>query len=39
MSCPECGLEYEEMPADDAIDAIRDFGRRYWAPHIRLLLD
>jgi hypothetical protein len=37
MSCPECGLEYEEMPVADAIAAIRGFGRRYRAPLTRLL--
>jgi hypothetical protein len=37
MSCPECGLEYEEMPVADAITAIRGFGRRYRAPLTRLL--
>ena len=37
MSCPECGLDYEEMPVADAIAAIRGFGRRYRAPLTRLL--
>ncbi len=37
MSCPECGLEYEEMPVAEAITAIRGFGRRYRAPLTRLL--
>ena len=37
MSCPECGLDYETMPAEEAIAAIRDFGRRYRAPMTRLL--
>jgi len=37
MSCPECGLDYEAMPPDEAITAIRKFGRRYRAPLTRLL--
>ncbi len=37
MSCPECGLDYEAMPVDEAITAIRKFGRRYRAPLTRLL--
>jgi len=37
MSCPECGLDYEAMPVDEAITAIRGFGRRYRAPLTRLL--
>ncbi len=37
MSCPECGLDYEEMPVAEAIAAIRGLGRRYRAPLTRLL--
>jgi len=37
MACPECGLDYEAMPVDEAIAAIRAFGRRYRAPLTRLL--
>ena len=37
MSCPECGLDYEDMPVEEAIAAIRAFGRRYRAPLTRLL--
>ncbi len=37
MTCAECGLDYEAIPADEAIVAIRGFGRRYRAPLTRLL--
>ncbi len=37
MSCPECGLVYETMPVEEAVTAIRRFGRRYRAPLTRLL--
>ena len=37
MSCPECGLDYESMPAAEAIAAIRGLPRRYRAPLTRLL--
>jgi len=37
MSCHECGLDYEAMPVDEAITAVRAFGRRYRAPLTRLL--
>ena len=37
MSCPECGLDYENMPVEEAVAVIRDFGRRYRAPLTRLL--
>ncbi len=37
MSCPECGLEFEAMPVDEAVTALRGFGRRYRAPLTRLL--
>jgi len=37
MSCAECGLDYEAMPVDEAVVAIRGFGRRYRAPLTRFL--
>ncbi len=37
MSCAECGLDYEAMPPEDTIVAIRGFARRYRAPLTRLL--
>jgi len=37
MSCPECGLEFEAMPVDEIVPALRGFGRRYRAPLTRLL--
>ncbi|MGI8777250.1 MAG: DinB family protein [Acidimicrobiales bacterium] len=36
-ACDECGLDYEAMPVDEAVVAIRGFGRRYRAPLTRLL--
>jgi hypothetical protein len=37
VSCPECGLDFETMAVDEAVTAIRGFGRRYRAPLTRLL--
>lgn len=37
MACPECGLDFEAMPVDEAAVAIRGFGRRYRAPLTRFL--
>ncbi|MFN2607829.1 MAG: DinB family protein [Acidimicrobiales bacterium] len=36
-ACPECGLDYDSMPASEAVAAIGGFGRRYRAPLTRLL--
>jgi len=35
LECAECGFSYDALPVDDALDALRGFGKRYRIPLTR----